>query len=145
MNPEETKLLLGKGSACQKLSKRPHRALLFCLLGYLIAMIFAVMLFLQVWQSQSLSSLNEKIYAISQFGSNNMNYSEQKVNTQSSCHSPDTRHSWRSLSREERTEFIEAILCLSAKPSFLVVNTTIYDDFTRLHALTGKACKFGLL
>lgn len=144
MDSEETNLLLDRGPAYQKLSRQPHRILIVCLVGYLTATIFVVVLVLQVWQSLLLSSLSEKINAVNQVGPYNINYANQEFNTQSACLSPNTRHSWRSLSSEEKTDFIDAILCLSTKPSFLVANTSIYDDFTRIHAMTGKACKPGL-
>ena len=134
-NSRETDLFIEKDSSYGKLHWRSRRDRVLRLIGYLTATILAIVLALEVGQLLLLSSLKERTDSAKPVHEN------AKVVAQSGCVSPETRRPWRSLSRAERVEFIDAILCLSTKPSFLIPNTTIYDDFTRIHALNGRICR----
>jgi hypothetical protein len=52
---------------------------------------------------------------------------------QITCHSPATRREWRSLSDNEKGQYIRAVVCLSTKPSRLGTNNSLYDDFALVH------------
>ena len=49
------------------------------------------------------------------------------------CASTPTRREWRSLSVAERDNYIDAVLCLKAKPSRLGMSNSLYDDFPYIH------------
>ncbi|PMD16629.1 Di-copper centre-containing protein [Hyaloscypha hepaticicola] len=53
--------------------------------------------------------------------------------TKISCTDPATRREWRSLSRREKKDYIDAVKCLATVPSRLGTNGTIYDDFPWAH------------
>ena len=50
------------------------------------------------------------------------------------CTNPSLRKSWNDATTSERSSYIKAVLCLATKPSKLGHNTTLYDDFTYVHA-----------
>ncbi|KAK0619557.1 hypothetical protein B0T14DRAFT_391676, partial [Immersiella caudata] len=52
------------------------------------------------------------------------------------CTSPKVRKSWAKATSTEKRSYIEAVLCLTTKPSRLGVSThtTLYDDFGYVHA-----------
>ncbi|KAL2217410.1 hypothetical protein M432DRAFT_516476, partial [Thermoascus aurantiacus ATCC 26904] len=54
------------------------------------------------------------------------------------CKTPYTRREWRSLSREEKKEYIEAVQCLRRLPSRLGLNQSLYHDFPYVHSRTGN-------
>lgn len=43
------------------------------------------------------------------------------------------RREWRELSITERRAYVEAVTCLTTKPSRLHLNTSLFDDFTYVH------------
>lgn len=47
--------------------------------------------------------------------------------------STPTRREWRSLSVAERDNYIDAVLCLEAKPLRLGMLNSLYDDFPYVH------------
>jgi tyrosinase len=48
------------------------------------------------------------------------------------------RHGWRTLSGEDRQEYISAVLCLRSQPSVLAPSKqTLYDDFPWIHSRVG--------
>ncbi|KAH6855450.1 hypothetical protein B0I37DRAFT_56425 [Chaetomium sp. MPI-CAGE-AT-0009] len=49
------------------------------------------------------------------------------------CANPHIRREWRSLTTEERLEFIRAVNMLAELPSQWSGNGTMYDDFAILH------------
>lgn len=49
------------------------------------------------------------------------------------CLDPYLRREWRSLSREEKSSYIDAVNCLALTPSVLRDNGTLYDDFPWAH------------
>ncbi|KAF4637011.1 hypothetical protein G7Y89_g1074 [Cudoniella acicularis] len=51
-----------------------------------------------------------------------------------SCSQPSIRREWRSLSRAEKKNYINAVKCLGRTPSRLTPNGTLYDDFPWAHA-----------
>ena len=53
------------------------------------------------------------------------------------CHNPDTRREWRSLSLDQKHEYLEAVQCLRHIPSALNPNMSLYDDFPYLHNTIG--------
>ena len=59
-------------------------------------------------------------------------------NHQSACQEPRLRREWRSLTMDEKHDFMQAVLCLSNKPSTWGPNGTIYDDFALLHGEIGS-------
>jgi hypothetical protein len=60
----------------------------------------------------------------------------------SSCGNPSRRMEWRSLSIEERLEYINAVRCLAATPSKQLPQDTLYDDIAYVHIDTGVDCEF---
>ena len=56
-----------------------------------------------------------------------------------SCLSAPKRREWRSLSRSEKTEYINAVQCLRTTPSVLSLPQTLYDDFPYVHMHVGNA------
>ena len=57
--------------------------------------------------------------------------------SQTLCHNPDTRHEWRSLSLDQKHEYLDAVQCLRHIPSALNPNMSLYDDFPFLHNTIG--------
>ena len=58
------------------------------------------------------------------------------------CRYPTIRHEWRSLSREEKSAYLDAVKCLRTLPSRLGLNHTLYDDFPYFHSQTGESGGF---
>ena len=50
------------------------------------------------------------------------------------CEEYTIRREWRSLSKMEKTGYIQAVQCLQTKPSVLGLNQTLYDDFPWVHS-----------
>lgn len=59
----------------------------------------------------------------------------------SRCQAPSIRREWRSLSSDEKTDYISAVRCLLSKPSKVTAGTSLYHDFPRLHSVVGGDCK----
>ena len=57
------------------------------------------------------------------------------------CTSPATRLEWRSLSRDQKQNYLQAVQCLKTKPSRIFGNQTLYDDFPYIHIQIGDYCK----
>ena len=57
---------------------------------------------------------------------------------QHSCRKPRIRREWRSFTVNEKHDFVQAVLCLSSKPSRWGPNGTMYDDFALLHGEIGS-------
>ncbi|KAM0144229.1 hypothetical protein ACHAO1_000512 [Botrytis cinerea] len=53
------------------------------------------------------------------------------------CISPIVRREWRTLSKNEKHEYFEAVNCLRSKPSMLGTNHSLYDDFGYSHIQIG--------
>jgi tyrosinase len=54
--------------------------------------------------------------------------------SRSTCQNPPVRQEWQTLSAEDKAGYIEAIKCVSKKPSIVPgLNSTAYDDFARIH------------
>ncbi|KDN64771.1 hypothetical protein CSUB01_08546 [Colletotrichum sublineola] len=49
------------------------------------------------------------------------------------CQDPYFRKEWRSLSKKEKQDYLEAAKCLAHTPSILTGNGTIHDDFAYVH------------
>ena len=58
----------------------------------------------------------------------------------SSCRDPVVRYEWRSLSKQEQTNYIDAVECLSQQPSRLGLNQSLYLDFPSTHINIGGYC-----
>lgn len=58
------------------------------------------------------------------------------------CHHPSLRQEWRSLSREEKKNYIDAVQCLKDIPSEIGLNQTLYDDFPWVHKHIGEYCPY---
>ncbi|KND91261.1 Tyrosinase [Tolypocladium ophioglossoides CBS 100239] len=63
------------------------------------------------------------------------------------CTSPDFRREWRTLSKDEKVNYIDAVNCLARTPGVLKNNCTLHDDFSWVHnrvahATHGKAAFF---
>ena len=56
------------------------------------------------------------------------------------CKDPPIRLEWRSLSRAEKKNYIEAVQCLRTTPSRLGLNQSLYDDFPWTHSRVGGNC-----
>ena len=51
------------------------------------------------------------------------------------CQPTVFRREWRSLSSEERKQYIQAVQCLARTPSSLGLNHSLYEDFPYVHGL----------
>lgn len=49
------------------------------------------------------------------------------------CTSPEKRVEWREMKPEQQKSYIEAVQCLTTKPSKIGLNSTLYDDFPHVH------------
>lgn len=58
----------------------------------------------------------------------------------SNCKSLSIRREWRSLSEEEKHQYIEAVRCLAETPSKQLPDDSLYDDFAYVHIDSGEAC-----
>ena len=56
------------------------------------------------------------------------------------CTNPTTRREWRSLSRVEKHDYLDAVQCLRKTNSRLGMNQTLYDDFPWIHTQIGGYC-----
>ncbi|KAF2237624.1 putative tyrosinase [Viridothelium virens] len=55
------------------------------------------------------------------------------------CSDLSTRHEWRSLSQDEKRNYLLSVKCLKSKPSRLgFQNQSLYDDFPYLHSRQGE-------
>jgi len=63
-------------------------------------------------------------------------YVRNSVLTDSRCINPPIRSEWRSLSTQQRKEYIKAVNCLASKPSLLKWKSTAtrFDDFVAVHS-----------
>ncbi|KAG4425556.1 hypothetical protein IFR04_001253 [Cadophora malorum] len=51
----------------------------------------------------------------------------------SNCTNPTIRKEWRTLSREEQINYVEAVNCLTTNPSRIGLSSPLYDDFPYVH------------
>lgn len=56
------------------------------------------------------------------------------------CRNPSDRQEWRDLSKDQKQNYLDAVLCLKETPSRLNMNQSLYDDFPWVHALIGEYC-----
>ena len=59
---------------------------------------------------------------------------------QAGCKNLTVRHEWRSLSKDQKSEYLRAVQCLRTFPSRLGLglNQTIYDDFPYVYTRVGE-------
>ena len=62
--------------------------------------------------------------------------------TATPCRVPALRREWRSLSIEDKSDYIDAVKCLRQRPSALGLNHTLFDDFAWIHKHFGEYCTF---
>ncbi|CEF88219.1 hypothetical protein SNK03_012974 [Fusarium graminearum] len=55
-----------------------------------------------------------------------------------SCENPTKRVEWRQLDQTVRQQYVDAVLCLTTKPSRIGLNSTLYDDFPYVHSQLDK-------
>ncbi|GKU08005.1 unnamed protein product, partial [Fusarium langsethiae] len=55
-----------------------------------------------------------------------------------SCENPIKRVEWRQLDQSARQQYVDAVLCLTTKPSRIGLNSTLYDDFPYVHSQLDK-------
>ena len=56
------------------------------------------------------------------------------------CPDPPIRREWRSLSGDEKQDYLLAVQCLRETPSRLGLNQSLYDDFPYVHIRVGGYC-----
>lgn len=56
------------------------------------------------------------------------------------CRDPPVRREWRTLSKKEKHDYVDAVQCLRTTPSRLGMNQSLYDDFPWIHTLVGGYC-----
>jgi hypothetical protein len=61
------------------------------------------------------------------------------------CIDPTIRREWRSLSQDEKRDYISAVKCLMTTDSFLRKNGSLYDDFAWVHNRMSHDSKSSLL
>lgn len=49
------------------------------------------------------------------------------------CTNPEKRLEWREMKPEQQQSYLEAVKCLTTKPSKIRLNSTLYDDFPYVH------------
>ena len=59
----------------------------------------------------------------------------------STCIDPPRRREWRTLSRDQKSEYINAVRCLSTHSSGFRDEATLYDDFPWVHVKSGRYCE----
>jgi tyrosinase len=64
------------------------------------------------------------------------------LSTELFCKDPAIRGEWRSLSQDEKKEYIKAVQCLKETPSRLGLNQSLYDDFPYIHSTVGDASMY---
>ena len=57
------------------------------------------------------------------------------------CTTPPIRREWREISKMEQLAYLDAVSCLREKPSPIVHNGSLYDDFPYIHSRVGNYCK----
>ena len=63
----------------------------------------------------------------------------------SNCTNPTIRKEWRTLSREEQINYVEAVNCLTTNPSRIGLSSPLYDDFPYVHNQLNNESKFSHL
>jgi hypothetical protein len=76
----------------------------------------------------------------SQTESTSHNHTTQEVKT-NVCKDPYMRKEWRSLSTEEKQDYLNAFQCFIDKPSMLGMNGSLYNDFSFVHNLIAHSSK----
>ena len=76
--------------------------------------------------------------------SNNI-HGSTAVYSSPACPNPPTRREWRSLSRDEKQDYLLAVQCLRETPSRLGLNQSLYDDFPYVHIRVGGYCMTSFL
>jgi hypothetical protein len=54
------------------------------------------------------------------------------------CSTISLRREWRTLTSDQRQNYIRAVQCLKTRPSRLGLNHTLYDDFPWIHSRVGE-------
>lgn len=49
------------------------------------------------------------------------------------CTNPEKRIEWREMQPEQQKSYLDAVKCLTTKPSKIGLNSTLYDDFPNVH------------
>ena len=57
------------------------------------------------------------------------------------CENPPHRLEWRTLTAQQKQNYLAAVLCLKEIPSRLGMNHSLWDDFPWVHALIGGYCE----
>ncbi|KAK0118659.1 hypothetical protein ONS95_007540 [Cadophora gregata] len=55
------------------------------------------------------------------------------IHRRSNCTNPTVRKEWRTLSRDEQISYVNAVNCLTTKPSRIGLSSPLYDDFPYVH------------
>ena len=97
-------------------------------LGFVVLLLIGAFLTFKAWDT--VVKLEDKLEQL-ELG--------EEVQPQKRCTNPTVRKSWRTLSNDEKMNYIKAVQCLATRPSFINANSTIYDDFTYMHILSGNA------
>lgn len=58
------------------------------------------------------------------------------------CKELSVRKEWRSLSKEDQVDYLNAVLCLRTLDSKLGMEQSLYDDFPFIHSRIGNYSKF---
>jgi hypothetical protein len=59
------------------------------------------------------------------------------------CTNPHTRREWRTLTDEEKHNYIQSVRCLQNLPSELLGKGNFYDDLVYVHMSIGSQCSSG--
>ncbi|KAH6659445.1 hypothetical protein BKA67DRAFT_652674 [Truncatella angustata] len=65
--------------------------------------------------------------------SRSMNHTDPQL-----CRDVAFRREWRSLSNDQKVDFISAVRCLASAPSKQIPDDSLYDDFAYVHTDTGR-------
>lgn len=108
----------------EQISHSIGRSMFFYISAFAITMMFVSIGFLEFGESNRHSSLA----AVPHTG-------------RSDCHNPSVRYEWRSLSSRSKVAYLEAVKCLTKRPSKLRENGTLYDDIPWVHAQVAGTSK----
>ena len=57
------------------------------------------------------------------------------------CREPAVRQEWRSLRDSQKENYLQAVQCLRMKPSRILSNQTLFEDFPWVHSRIGGYCQ----
>ncbi|PQE17834.1 di-copper centre protein [Rutstroemia sp. NJR-2017a WRK4] len=120
-NPEDDEAKVGDFSQLQDKKKTTVE---ISLAGLLVVIVLLVLSIISVWALLIQNIIHWRAA------------SPSSVTFSSTCSSPPIRREWRTLSSNAKKEYIDAVQCLTTRPSKVRNNGSLYDDFPFVHQQT---------